>query len=298
MILVFSAQVAVGTLLGILFWEPGREQALFWANCLTLPALLAVFKMLTALFEGRPLGSIGLAFHGRWSIELGIGLALGAAMVLAVTVMELGLGAARFSWNPISAEQVAWGGAFYGVLLAVAATNEELIFRGYPLQRLVETVGPVGAVGISSALFGLAHLGNPARTWLSTLNTALVGVPLGVAYLRTRALWLPIGIHFAWNLSQGYIFGFPVSGMGLSGTLLIANEHGLAWMTGGDYGPEGGILATGVIVIGTVYLLFSRRIYISGEMQELALGTSASSPSAPRDPISIFDSGRVNTRHD
>lgn len=278
--MVVSAQFSVAILLGITFDIAGREPAhvLFWASCLTLPALLAVFKILTSLFEKKPLRSIGLAFCGRWAADLGMGLALGTLMVLAVAALELGLGAARFSWNSISMGQVMEGGAYYGALFAVAATNEELMFRGYPFQRLIEALGPAAAAGVSSVLFGAAHLGNPSHTWLSTLNTALVGVPLAVAYLRTRALWLPIGIHFAWNFILGYGLGFQVSGIAFTRTLFSANVNGLPWLTGGTYGPEGGGLATIVIVVATVYLSFSRSIYMSDEMRELALGAANGMP--------------------
>ena len=68
----------------------------------------------------------------------------------------------------------------------------------------------------------------------------LVGVPLSVAYLRTRALWMPVGIHFAWNYVQGFIFGLPVSGFRLPTSVLTARVHGAAWLTGSAYGPEGG----------------------------------------------------------
>ena len=270
---VVFAYLAVGIILGMAsdLFHRQPQHLLFWANCLMLTALLAVFKILTGLVEEKPLGSIGLAFRGRWKTELGIGLLLGVAMILAVAAMEWGLGLARFSRNSISAEQVLVGGAYYGLLFAVAAANEEITFRGYPFQRLVEAIGPAAAVAILSISFGLVHLENHFHTWQSTLNTILIGVPLAVAYLRTRTLWLPIGLHFAWNFMLGYGLGFPVSGILFSKTLLQASVRGPAWLTGGDYGPEGGGLATGVILAATAYLLFSPSIYISEEIRDLAL---------------------------
>jgi membrane protease YdiL (CAAX protease family) len=275
--MIVFAHLSVGVFLGMTF-EAFRMPAahyLLWASCLVLVTLLASFKILAGAFEGKPLGSIGLAFCGRWKSELAIGVTLGAAMILAVAAMEWGLSLARFTWNFNSAGQVFSGGAYYGLLFAAAATNEELAFRGYPFQRLVEAFGPVAAVGISSLFFGLVHLGNPSHTWLSTCNTALVGVPLAVAYLRTRALWLPIGMHFAWNFFQSYTLGLEVSGMQFSGTLLKPDVHGSLLLTGGNYGPEGGVLATGVIVVATLYLLFSRSIYTNEDRSGQARGKQA-----------------------
>ena len=102
----------------------------------------------------------------------------------------------------------------------------------------------------------------------------LVGIPLAAAYLRTRALWMPIGIHFAWNFLQGFTLGLPVSGIALPDALVTARVHGAVWLTGGDYGPEGGLLASGAIVAVTFYMLLSKRIYTSEEMKALVFGRS------------------------
>jgi CAAX protease family protein len=146
--------------------------------------------------------------------------------------------------------------------------------------------GPVFAVITLSALFGAAHVRNPFHNWISTLNTALVGVLLAICYLRTLALWLPLGIHFAWNYVQKYVLGFPVSGLAFPNSILQAKIAGPVWLTGGAYGPEGSILCLGVIVAGTAYFFVSRRISTTREMQRLTVG--------PRDeegPVSALFSG-------
>lgn len=242
---------------------------------LTLPALLAVFKLLTGVFDGRPLVTVGLAFRGRWRRELGLGLLIGAAMILFVAALERLLGVARFTLGAVPPERLLlWGGGllFFGL---IAATNEELVFRGYPFQRLVESLGAIGAVALCSALFGAVHLGNPHRTWVSTLNTALVGVPFAIAYLRTRLLWLPIGMHFAWNYVQGFCLGLPVSGLQSPYSLLRAEVGGSRFLTGGEYGPEASLLTTAVIALAAGYLAYSKRIYVSKETSALI---SASPP--------------------
>ncbi len=273
LVIIVFVHLAAGVLLGIIFaaFSIQPVHVLLWANSLVLLILLAIFKILTGLFEEKPLGSIGLAFYRRWKTEMGMGLLLGSVMILTVTAVEWVLRFAHFGWNLISVEQMIASGAYYALLFAVAATNEEIIFRGYAFQRLVEAAGPVAAVAILSISFGLVHLSNPSHTWLSTLNTILIGIPFAVAYLRTRSLWLPIGMHFSWNFVQGYGLGLPVSGILFSNSLLKADVHGLTGLTGGNYGPEGSWITTGIILVATIYLLFSRSIYITEEMRELAL---------------------------
>jgi hypothetical protein len=246
-----------------------------FTNLLLLTALLGSFKVMTQIFEHKPLGVVGLAFHPCWVRELCVGLGIGGIMMVSVGGVEALSGLARFARNPLPAraELAAGGGLF--LLLIVAATNEELVFRGYPFQRLVESLGPVGAVTVSSAFFGLAHLGNAHHTWISTVNTMLVGVPLSIAYLRTRSLWMPVGMHFIWNYIQGFVFGLPLSGYTFSTSLLKAQVHGAAWLTGSNYGPEGGLVCTFVVVGGGIFLFTSASIKMSRRMRELVFGPFA-----------------------
>ena len=284
--LIVSAYVVVGLTLGFLLGpkvvSPSARGLdfllqLFLVNLLLLPALLAVFKFLTSAFEKKPLGSMGLAFHAGWSRELALGLALGAAMMLGIAVFERALGLASFQWSTSPSALGAALVAGSGVLLLMAAATEELTFRGYPFQRLVDWLGPIPAVLAVSATFGLAHLGNPNHTWASALNTMLVGITFAVAYLRTRALWMPIGMHFIWNFLQGVILGLPLSGLDFPVTLLRARVGGAVWLTGGAYGPEGGLLASAAIVAATLYVLFSKRICLTEDMRRL---TSSELPPA------------------
>jgi len=255
--------------------RPGYFGEILLVNSLMFAALLIVFKVLTSAFERRAFGSFGLALGGRWHRELGRGVVVGTVMVLAVGGLERALRLATFTSGSYRAGVLAESGLVACAFLLLAAFNEEMVFRGYPFQRLVDAAGPLGAVVITSMLFGAVHLGNPHHTLASTLNTMLVGVPLSVAYLRTRALWLPVGIHFSWNLVLGAGLGLPVSGLNIPHSLLVSHVQGSALLTGSEYGPEGGLLATGVIVAATLYLAFSRSIYISEEMKKLVFAPPA-----------------------
>ncbi len=140
------------------------------------------------------------------------------------------------------------------VVLVCGALAEELMFRGYPFQRLEEAIGPFGAIAVFSVLFGAVHLMNPGASRLGLLNTVLIGIVLAIAYLRTRALWLPWGLHFGWNATMGLLFGLPVSGLRVFNVVVRSSATGPTWLTGGSYGMEAsvpGVLAvcTGLIVI-------------------------------------------------
>jgi hypothetical protein len=286
-VLVFAAitltSFTLGTVFLILKVHPSVYAAAFWQSLVGLAATIAAYKLMTAVFDRRPLGSVGLAFHLRWGKELGRGLAVGAAMLSVTVALEWACGFASFTFTP---HPMLRAGSFTFVLFAVAAAFEEVTFRGYPFQRLVESITPTGAIAATSALFGLAHLGNPHRTWISTLNTALVGIPFCIAYLRTRALWMPIGMHFIWNFLMGFFLGLPVSGIIISASVLTARVRGPLWLTGGPYGPEGGLLAMGAILGGIVYLSFAKSIYTTEEMQALVFAP-VTSPWPDR-PITIF----------
>jgi CAAX protease family protein len=269
--------------------------SLFIVNSLMLVGLLGIYKLFCAVADDKPLAFAGLGFRGRWKQELGTGLALGAMMILAVAALERAFGAASFSFIPSAGAQgqqlALWAGISM-VVFSVAGTAEELTFRGYPFQRLADSIGPIGATAVFAALFGLVHLGNSFHTWISTCNTMLVGVTFAAAYFRTRSLWLPLGLHIAWNIVQGYVLGLPVSGILLPASLVRPQVTGAAFLTGGAYGPEGGVLTTGVFVAATVYLLFSKRIYVSREVRELVFGQDPPQGGEPKaDPSPLPTAG-------
>jgi len=146
------------------------------------------------------------------------------------------------------------------VLLLGGALLEEVMFRGYPFQRLVEAVGPFWAVAFVSAVFGAAHLGNPNAggilSW-AFFNTIAIGVLLALAYLRSRTLWLPLGIHFGWNFALGFLFGLPVSGMTGFAVLVRGSARGAPWLTGGPYGVENSALASALLVVSFPLILWA-----------------------------------------
>ena len=147
------------------------------------------------------------------------------------------------------------------VIAIVSGTIEETLFRGILLRHLEKLIGTSGALAITSALFGLVHIVNPDATWFSSFAIALeAGILLGAAYLYTRRLWLAVGIHAAWNFTQGWVFSVPVSGGDAPLGLLITRRVGPDWLTGGAFGLEASVpalvMATGA---GIVLLVLAHR---------------------------------------
>jgi uncharacterized protein len=199
--------------------------------------------------QRTPLKSMGLIRRATAAGEFGAGAAFGwGAMVVCVLPMALIGGFTITFWT---------GPRQFGLLildlvvLLVAALAEEIIFRGYPFQRLIDGVGPVMATLVASSVFAIRHLWNPDSSLASTLVTLLAGWLLAIAYLRTRALWLGWGLHFAWNASMGILFGLPISGLRMFSPVISANPHGPLWLTGDGYGPEGSAVAA-VVLLGSL----------------------------------------------
>jgi len=112
---------------------------------------------------------------------------------------------------------------------------------------------------ISSALFGLIHLGNPNATLVGAAGIFFAGLLFAYAFLRTKQLWLPIGLHIGWNFFEGVVFGFPVSGLDIYALARIS-VHGPELWTGGAFGPEAGLIVLPAIVVGGLLIyLYSRR---------------------------------------
>lgn len=240
-------------LAGAILTAPFREiHAELFYRLFTTLALLAGFSGMLYVFDrhrDRLLARMGLGLVGPWLRQCAVGTALGAAMVAVAVGAIAALGNLQLHWIGGARPSSALAGllALQLAVLAIAAMLEEVAFRGYPFQRLVESVGAPWALIALNGLFGAVHLGNPHASSWGFLNTVAIGIVLGVAYLRTRALWLPWGIHFGWNATLGVAFGLPVSGTLQFQTVIAGTAQGPLWLTGGGYGIEAS--ATGALVI-------------------------------------------------
>jgi membrane protease YdiL (CAAX protease family) len=228
---------------------------------LTTVLLLAGYALLLMSADRvheRLLAAMGLGRFPAWVRQAAWGLAIGASLVTLAVVWIVVFGDLSAVTLTISSRTLGFAAGELFVL-AAAAMGEELMFRGYPFQRLLEATGPVVAVIVMSSLFAFAHGGNPHASKLAIVNTFAIGALLCVAYLRTGALWMPWGIHFAWNTALGLVFGLPVSGLTEFAVLVRTRATGPLWVTGGAYGIEGSAVGTIVIVLGFVPVLLLTR---------------------------------------
>ncbi len=229
-------------------------------------ALLGVLLVMTATsavylsrryLDKKSFSSLGLKIAGASLSDLLFGFFLSGLMIGVVYFSLRALG-----W--INFQSLAWPvdwAKLTLLFLGVGATVgcwEELVFRGYLLQNLQEGLGLKWAIGISCLLYGVIHLLNPNATPLSGLIIAGIGYLRILGWLRTRQLWLSMGMHAGWNFFQGPIFGFAVSGRE-SFSLLKHEITGPNWITGGTFGPEAGCIAAPAILFGLFMMLLWTR---------------------------------------
>jgi membrane protease YdiL (CAAX protease family) len=218
--------------------------------------LLAIgFTLITWLardrIDQRSFSSLGLERSKTSWRELGLGLALGAVLMGLIFIVQLLAGWLVVEGN---AFEIGAGAAVSSlftplILFILVGYYEELVFRGYILQNLMEGAGLVWGLIISSILFGGLHLVNPNPTWFSLAGITGAGLLMAYAWIKTKRLWLPIGLHIAWNFFEGAVFGFPVSGITID-SLLKIRDSGPAWMTGAEFGPEGGLIVLPAMALG------------------------------------------------
>jgi uncharacterized protein len=209
------------------------------------------------LFEGLPFRALGCSLQTGWLKDLGIGTALGAASLLLAALLATAARGVHFSIDPVSAGLIGKTLAVSALVFVFAAAAEEILFRGYPLQTLTRAHLAWLGVFLTSVPFAAAHLYNPhVVPGITFLNTALAGVWLATAYLRTRRLWLPLGLHWSWNWVQASLLGLPVSGIDriAPAPLLHAINSGPDWLTGGAYGIEGGAACTIALLVSTAVI--------------------------------------------
>lgn len=219
-------------------------------NWLLALALLAAMLAVERATAHKNAAQIGLDPR-RAPRDIVFGLLLGAGLI---TLVILELTAAGF--YRIVAVRVSRDLGYAALLLLADAVLEELLFRGVIFRLIEEWAGTWIALAASAVLFGLAHAANPGATWFSSLAIALeAGVLLGAAFVVTRNLWFPIGLHFAWNFFEGPVFGSEVSGHQFLASAVVSQIAGPALLTGGRFGPEAGLFALVTCLVAAVALL-------------------------------------------
>lgn len=270
----FTVSLGLGAMPSLFKSVEGSISAILSSSFMISFSSLATL-LLTALamwiaaraLDRRPFADFGFHIGQKWLAAFGFGLVLGAILMLLIFVVELALGWVIITDTLTTAEQ---GALFLPQLLLCLALfvcvgfYEEMISRGYMIKNLSEglnlsIIGSRAAIVIawvgSSILFGLAHSANPNFTVTSMINLIIAGIFLGLGYVLTGELAIPIGLHISWNFFQGNIFGFPVSGISFGTSVLEIQQSGPVVWTGGAFGPEAGLMGLMAMLIGSLLIM-------------------------------------------
>jgi membrane protease YdiL (CAAX protease family) len=232
---ILSFFVFVAIVLTFAAFLPFSESIKIWLR----PLLVLGASWFCIRAENETLSSIGLRINAKFFRELLLGAMLGMAIIFASAFAIMLLGGFTFQ----RAAGVDLGTLFFSLVPFLAlGIFEELMFRGYAFQCAIRRLGGALALLLFALLFIAAHLGNPGmeggtKAWAS-LNIGIASVLLGLAWMRTKSLALPIGIHVGWNWAQGGFLGFGVSGTKTAGYLEPIYLEAPKWVTGGNFGLE------------------------------------------------------------
>lgn len=239
--------------------QPGSPIFLTTNGIVSLGIALLVGWLCGKYLENVPFEALGASFKNNWLVNLLMGLAGGAITFAIGAGLGTLFGGLSFSINTETAASSILSTLFISFLVfAAAAAFEEALFRGYMLQTFVRSDLTIFGVLLTSALFASVHNANPSSSIISWTNTFIAGLWFAVAYLKTRDLWFPTGLHLAWNWTQGSIFGVEVSGLTdiVKYPVMRETDLGPAWLTGGDYGIEGGIVTSVALLVSIAVIKF------------------------------------------
>ncbi|MBS6719089.1 CAAX protease [Streptococcus sp. HMSC073D05] len=266
--LVGPFSIAIGYLTE--FFSPGNGvasiQEFFFHYILYYELFSFVFILLLFIFwvkviEKNSLSSLGFVKR-NWLKYLGWGILISLLQMGVIALVYQVGGIGTFKLNELSLEPILFILGLFPFWLLQGGT-EEVATRGWLLTRIAARTNLPLAIGISSSLFGILHLGNAGVTFLSVLNIILDGVLAGLLFIYTDSIWLVVAQHGTWNYVQGNLLGFQVSGTGADASIFsFTMGDGPDWLTGGAFGAEGSIITTLVLFVSLVI------VYCLGERKE------------------------------
>jgi membrane protease YdiL (CAAX protease family) len=221
-------------------------------NFLTFILITGSIYIARRWLDKRSFESLGLTLNRQTLIDVLAGIGITFLQMGFIYVVMSAFGWIKFegfAWQFDPMNTVITSTLTFFVAFILVGWNEELLSRGYHLQTIASGTNLFWGVVISSAVFGLLHLGNPGANWVSTAGIFFAGIYLSYAYIRTKQLWLPIGLHIGWNFFEGVVFGFPVSGLDTYALTRIKVTGPELW-TGGVFGPEAGLIVLPSLIVG------------------------------------------------
>lgn len=249
LVTIFGATL-VGIVAAFAFPNPGELNLFYTTILLSFFVGLLLVLFFRKTFDRQSFISLGFAWKGfgkERTAGFVTGILLISAMATVLWLMNL------MQWFTVDADIQ---GMFLVIgLLVIIAVGEELVFRGYILNNLMQSIPKEAALILSAVLFAVFHSLNPSFNLIAFINIFLAGILLGTNYIYTKNLWFAIFFHFSWNFFQGPVLGFQVSGIELP-TLLQQNIKGSMLLTGGQFGLEASWLATVAMSITVIILYF------------------------------------------
>lgn len=271
--LVGPFSIAIGYLTE--FFSPGNGvasiQEFFYHYILYYELFSFVFILLLFIFwvkviEKNSLSTLGFV-KKNWLKYLGWGILISLLQMGVIALVYQVGGIGTFELNELSLEPILFILGLFPFWLLQGGT-EEVATRGWLLTRIAARTNLPLAIAISSSLFGILHMGNAGVTFLSVLNIILDGVLAGLLFIYTDSIWLVVAQHGTWNYVQGNLLGFQVSGTGADASIFsFTMGDGPDWLTGGEFGAEGSIITTLVLLLSVVivYRLGERREKVDHE---------------------------------
>ena len=269
--LVGPFSIAIGYLTE--FFSPGNGvasiQEFFYHYILYYELFSFVFILLLFIFwvkviEKNSLSTLGFV-KKNWLKYLGWGILISLLQMGVIALVYQVGGIGTFELNELSLEPILFILGLFPFWLLQGGT-EEVATRGWLLTRIAARTNLPLAIAISSSLFGILHLGNAGVTFLSVLNIILDGVLAGLLFIYTDSIWLVVAQHGTWNYVQGNLLGFQVSGTGADASIFsFTMGSGPDWLTGGEFGAEGSIITTLVLLLSVLI------VYRLGERNERAV---------------------------
>lgn len=230
---------------------------------ISLPTITAATFIARRFLDRKSFSSLGFDIDSQTVKDLMIGFLIPGLLMGGIFLFELAVGWLEinsFAWNDQSIGGWLPDLAMWLVIYIAVGFQEELLSRGYHLQNMIDGLDLRWGILLSSLAFALLHLANPSFSLLSFLGLLAAGYFLAYAWVRTRQLWLSIGLHIGWNFFEGNVFGFPVSGTDTF-RLIESEIGGPELITGGEFGPEAGFILVPALLFGT-YLIY---LYTAGK---------------------------------
>lgn len=219
-------------------------------------AIIITATFICQFLRKQPLTLVTGRFNINWLKQFGMGLALGTIIMVVPAIFLTFLGYAKWQVNELSVSTVISGFSFF----TAVAVAEEMLFRGFIFQRLMESLGQWPAQIVISGMFLLTHINNPGMIGmtktLAALNIFIASVMFGLAFIKTKSLAMPVGIHFMANFMQGTVLGFGVSGVKEQSLVKAFAGECPVWLNGGEFGLEASVPGLLMVILVTVILYY------------------------------------------